>query len=65
VGRWWIVALVSLVLASSGCSEPEQERSTIVATPQRVRELASIEQLRSTFNEDDSHARIVLLLSPT
>jgi hypothetical protein len=65
VGRWWIVALASLVLVCSGCGEPDQERSTIVATPQRVRELVSIEQLRSAFNEDESHARLVLLLSPT
>jgi len=60
-----LVAAASLVvvLAATGCGSSSSPSTD--ASPERVRELTSIEGLRESFNDDRGTPRLLLLLSPT
>ena len=58
-------AVVSLVLAS--CAQPAPSVGRVTAPPRsgEVISLNQISTLKSLFNRDDGHPRLVLIFSPT
>jgi len=74
--RRWITSafiVVVLVLAGVQLANPHSYLSEAVARigetgtgrDAALTDLASVDQLRSAFNNDSGHARLILLLSPT
>ncbi len=66
-----VPTLILLALVSSGCTGSDtgsSHRSSPTGgqgTPASVRELTSIDTLRSAFNDDAGSTRLILIISPT
>lgn len=66
-GRWTVAMAAAAAVASvalGSCSAPGPAHKPAAADT-RVISLAGIGALRSAFNHDDGHPRLVLIFSPT
>ncbi|HJU48104.1 MAG TPA: hypothetical protein VJ689_08230 [Gaiellaceae bacterium] len=63
--RALLVVAAVLALAACGGGGQRDAGSTAAASASDVRDLRSVDELRSAFTADRGHARLVLLISPT
>jgi hypothetical protein len=75
VTHWWrhrlrrpggaVVACLAVILVLAACTSAGPGRKAGADSDTRVISLTEIATLKTLFNHDDGHPRLVLLLSPT